>query len=155
MLIEEARSGERVTYSRALALVRSFGQHKPAAHEAAPGEASRTGEHQLWESLSGLITAGGTLGLAVSPDADQPGELIVSAWVRTDAGERRTETRSSLGAAVLAVAGKEPRKVCTTCREEKPLESFSRKKKTRASACKVCERERVRKAKKRKKPSAA
>ncbi len=148
-LLAEAIGGSSVSYTRAAQVIRLLrGESPPDSPEAVA-----TPEHTAWSAIEGLLRSGGTLNLCVSPDADNESELVVSAWVATDQGSRGSAVRSSLAAAVAAVAGQEQQKVCTSCHRRMPLDHFSKKKKTgRASACKKCERERV-KAWKRKKRS--
>lgn len=151
LLMEEARSGQFVTFSRARLLVGGLSGQQPP--QDAPA-AKVTREHTLWESLTGLARGGGTVGFCVSRDEDF-GDSMVSAWVADDQGGRKSVVRSDIETAVMALAGKEETKACTTCHQTKPPEAFSKKGEDgRASSCKVCERERVRQAKRAKKLAA-
>lgn len=96
---------------------------------------------RLVRLLGDVVEQASAVHIGVIRDADSP-DTVESYMVSVFGEQRRHVTRSTLIAALAAVAGQEQTRECPTCRKSLSLDWFAKS----TSNCRTCERKRVREA---------
>jgi len=115
-----------------------------------------TPDEAAWRALAAMVDAGAMVKAArieeEGTDCEDSQPLYSVTVLRApEDGGPSNHVRRTLGQAVLAAAGREPRKACPGCKADKPVGMFgaSRRNADRLNTyCKACERPRIRAAKK-------
>lgn len=129
---------KKIGFTRALLLtLEDDGQLEEPAGDAVE---RMTDQERAYSQLQELLTRSGMVHFIHDRDAEFPDESTVSVTVYSrDARAPRTITRRGLPNALAAAIGQEPRRFCTKCKTDRPVEWFAK----RTHLCRLCERKRV------------